>query len=109
MDVPYLSGHLGLPETTLSSLILQPTADLIAVLLEAVTAKAHELETVYAEKLNVDIELEAAVHNSETRCQTFKATAEKALKEVEELRQKLREEGITLTLIHPTFSLSSTI
>ena len=64
-------------------------------LLQAVAAKAHEFDTLYAEKLQTDIELENAVRSSESRSQTSKATAEKALKDVEEARRKLKEEGTT--------------
>lgn len=98
-DVQYVAGHLGLPEATLSTLLGEPTADLVATLLGAVAAKAREFDALYSEKLKVDIELENAVHGSETRCQSFKATADKALKDVEELRQKLKEEG-TWSLFH---------
>lgn len=93
VDFAYLSTHLGVPETTLSTVAIQPTADLVAAILQAVAAKAQEFETLYAEKLQVDIELENAVRSSEARCQSFKATADKALKDVEELRKKLQTEG----------------
>lgn len=92
VDVGYIAGHLGLDQPVVAALTTQPTVDLVATLLKAVAAKAHEFETLYAEKLQTDIELENAVRNSETKSQTFKATAEKALKEVEEARQRLKEE-----------------
>jgi nucleoprotein TPR len=93
VDVLFLSGHLGLPTSTLSDLISQSPADLVATILNAVVKKAREFDNLYSEKLKVDIELENAVHSAETRCQSFKATAEKALKDVEGLRQQLKEEG----------------
>lgn len=96
VDYAYLSTHLGVPETTLATVAIQPTADLVAAVLQAIVAKAHEYDALYAEKLQVDIELENAVRSSEARCQTFKATADKALKDVEELRKKLQSEGETL-------------
>lgn len=93
VDYAYLSTHLGVPETTISTVATQPTVDLVAAVLQAVAAKAHEYDALYAEKLQVDIELENAVRSSEARCQTFKATADKALKDVEEIRKKLQTEG----------------
>lgn len=93
VDVGYLSTHLGVPEDTLTTVTTDPTADLVKAVLQAVAAKAQEFEQLYAEKINVDIELEAAVHSNEARTQQFKATADKALKDVEELRQKLSEQG----------------
>ncbi|KAJ4855693.1 TPR/MLP1/MLP2-like protein domain-containing protein [Trichoderma breve] len=92
VDVGYIAGHLGLDQPVVATLTTQPTIDLVTTLLQAVAAKAHEFETLYAEKLQTDIELENAVRNSETKSQTFKGTAEKALKDVEEARQRLKEE-----------------
>lgn len=94
VDFAYLSTHLGVPETTLSTIATAPTVDLVNTVLQAVAAKAHEFETLYSEKLQVDIELENAVRSSEARCQSFKATADKSLKDVEELRRKLQNEGM---------------
>ncbi|KEZ40054.1 Filament-forming protein [Scedosporium apiospermum] len=91
-DLGYIAGHLGLEQDGLTSLAADPN---LASLFKAVEAKAHEFDTLYSEKLRVDIELENAVVGSEARCQTFKATADKALKEVEELRQKLKDEEST--------------
>ncbi|PSR79954.1 hypothetical protein BD289DRAFT_374836 [Coniella lustricola] len=93
VDCAYLSTHLGVPETTLTTVASQPTADLVTAVLQAVLAKAHEFDALYADKLQVDIELENAVRSSEARCQSFKATADKALKDVEEVRKKLQAEG----------------
>lgn len=93
VDAGYIAGHLGLDEPVITSLTTDPTAELVATLLQAVAAKAHEFDTLYADKLQTDIELENAVRSSESRSQASKATAEKALKELEEARQKLREEG----------------
>lgn len=96
IDVGYIAGHLGLDQPVLTSLITEPTIDLVALLLQSVAAKAHEFDTLYAAKLQTDIELENAVRSSESRAQNFKATAEKALKDVEEARQSLKDEGMYL-------------
>ncbi|KAK7397742.1 Protein mlp1, partial [Neonectria punicea] len=92
VDIGYIAGHLGLDQPVLGTLTTEPTVDLVTTLLQAVAAKAHEFDTLYAEKLQTDIELENAVRSSETRSQTFKATADKALKDVEEARQQLKDE-----------------
>ncbi|EHK44644.1 hypothetical protein TRIATDRAFT_220313 [Trichoderma atroviride IMI 206040] len=92
VDVAYIAGHLGLDQPVVASLTTQPTVELVTTLLQAVAQKAHEFETLYAEKLQTDIELENAVRSSETKSQSFKGTAEKALKDVEEARQSLKEE-----------------
>lgn len=94
VDFAYLSTHLGVPETTLTTVATAPTVDLVNAVLQAVTAKAQEFNTLYSDKLQVDIELENAVRSSEARSQTFKATADKALRDVEDLRRKLQTEGM---------------
>lgn len=93
LDVARVAGHLGLPEATLQTVATEPTADLVASLLQAVIAKAGEYDELYNAKLMIDVELESAHRNAEERCRSAKATADKALKDVEEARQKLREEG----------------
>ncbi|ODA80878.1 hypothetical protein RJ55_03838 [Drechmeria coniospora] len=92
VDIGYIAAHLGVDEPAVAALTTEPTVDLVSVLLQAVASKAHEFDTLFADKLQTDIELENAVRSAETRSQTSKVTAEKALKEVEEARQRLKEE-----------------
>lgn len=93
VDVGRVAGHLGLGESTVQSVATEPTAELVASLLQAVISKADEYDELYNAKLMVDVELESAHRNSEERCRSAKATADKALKDVEDVRQKLRDEG----------------
>jgi len=93
VDIGYLSGYLDLPEPTLTSLLDTPTAELVRSVLEAVAAKAHEHDELVADKLRVDIELENAVRSSETRIEGLRSSVEKAQKNVEDVRTKLKEEG----------------
>jgi nucleoprotein TPR len=93
VDVGSLSAHLGVPVETLHSITTTPTVDLVKAVLQAVAEKAQEYNTLYSEKLNLGIELETAVRNSEARTQQAKSTTDKALKDVEEVRQKLKDEG----------------
>lgn len=94
VDFAYLSTHLSVPETTLTTVASQPTPDLVAAVLQAAFRKAQDFDTLYADKLRVDIELENAVRGAEARCQTFKNTADKALKDVEQVRTQLQNEGM---------------
>ena len=98
LDVGYLSAHLGVPEETLGTVATTPTADLVRAVLDAVATKAREYEELYASKLNVEIELEGVARSSESRCQTYKTTADTALKDVEDARRQLQEEGTYILL-----------
>lgn len=93
VDVGYLAGHLSIDQPVLTTLTTEPTVDLVAILLQAVANKAHEFDALYADKLQTDIELENAVRSAESRSQASKSTAEQALKDVEQARQRVQEEG----------------
>jgi nucleoprotein TPR len=111
VDLASLSSHLDVPEATLTTVTIAPTIELVISVLQAVAEKAHEYNTLYAEKLRVDIELENVVRSSEALCGQFKTTADNALKDVEEARQKLRNEGKpAVSIFYPVsiiFSLAS--
>ncbi|RDA90853.1 hypothetical protein CP533_1542, partial [Ophiocordyceps camponoti-saundersi (nom. inval.)] len=88
----YVAGHLGLDPPLLITLTTKPTAKLVFDLLQAVANKAQEFDDLHSNKLQADIELENAVRSAEARSQTSKTTTESALKEVQEARQKLKDE-----------------
>lgn len=90
VDLSYLSSHAGVLEPDLEAVVTAPTPDLVKSILGAILAKLRDLEQ---EKFQLEIELEGAIRGSESRCEQFKATADKALKEVDEVRQKLQNEG----------------
>lgn len=92
VDLGYLSTHAGVPELDLDTVVTVPTADLVKSVLGAIVNKLGELEQ---EKFQLGVELEGAIRGAESRCGQFKATTDKALKEVEVLRQKLQHEGKT--------------
>jgi len=93
LDSVYLSTYLNIPQSSIISALDSPTTELVKSVLEAVTLKAREHEELQADKLRVDIELENAVRSAESRSQGLKATVDKGLKDVEELRQQLKTEG----------------
>lgn len=90
VDLSYLSTHAGVPQPDLDAVVTAPTVDLVASVLGAIVTKLRDLEQ---EKFQLGVELEAAFRGAESRCEQFKATTDKALKDVEELRQKLQTEG----------------
>jgi nucleoprotein TPR len=104
VDVGSLSVHLGVSEETLLSVTAAPTVELVKAVLLVVAQKAQDYNALYSEKLSLDIELETAVRNSEARTQQFKTTTDKALQDVEEVREKLKDEG-ELWLLHILLTL----
>ncbi|KAF2965088.1 hypothetical protein GQX73_g8492 [Xylaria multiplex] len=92
VDVGHLATHLGMPESNISGAISDPTTDLVTAILAAVTTKAHEFETLFSQKLQLEVELETSVRGAEAQRDASNETAKKALKDVEEIRQKLNQE-----------------
>ncbi|KAJ3571709.1 hypothetical protein NPX13_g5285 [Xylaria arbuscula] len=92
VDAGYLATHLGMPETNISGAISDPTADLVTAILAAVATKAHEFDTLFSQKLQLEVELETSVRGAEAQRDASNETAKKALKDVEEIRQKLNQE-----------------
>ncbi|KAI9838350.1 MAG: hypothetical protein M1819_005618 [Sarea resinae] len=92
VDVPFLSSYCSVPETTLSALIDAPTTELVKSFLESVASKAREHEELRSEKLRTDVELENAVRSGETKNRALKSTVDKSLKEVSDVRGKLKEQ-----------------
>jgi len=90
VDLGYLSAQANISQVDLETVVSAPTADLVKSVLAAVLSKIRELEQ---DKFHLNVELEGAIRGAESRCEQFKATSDKALKEVEELRQKLQSEG----------------
>jgi nucleoprotein TPR len=95
VDVGYLAASYSVPETSLQSLLSEPTVELVQSLLTQIETKARAYDDLQSEKIRTDVELEAAVQGGEQRARALKAAAEKAQKEAEELKNKLAQEGKT--------------
>jgi nucleoprotein TPR len=93
VDAGYLAASYSVPETTIHSLLSEPTVELVQSLLVQIEAKARDFEDLQSEKLKVDVELENAIQSGEQRARSLKAAADKAQKEADELRQKVTQEG----------------
>ena len=104
VDVGYLAASYAVPETTLQSLLSQPTVALVQTLLVQIEARAREHDDLTSEKIKAEVELEAAVQGGEARARSLKAVADKAtLERVERDRQDGLDLGVQGT---PTFFLN---
>lgn len=111
VDLNYISASYTVPESTLQSLLSAPTVELVESLLAQIEARAREHDDLQAEKLRSDVELENAVRNSDARTKAIKLTAEKHLKELDEVRQKLSDTGrsIASPLLHLHYPLRTSL
>jgi len=93
VDVGFLAASYALPESTFETLLESPTVELVQSLLHQIETKAREHDEVKAAKLRAEVELENAVRSADARTRVLKTSVDKGLKDNEELRRKLNEEG----------------
>lgn len=93
IELPYISSHYSIPESTLTTLTQAPTVDLVNQLLESITKKARDYDDLKSDKLRVEVELENAVRSSDSKTKVLKNSVERGNAEVEELRKKQHELG----------------
>lgn len=93
VELPFLSSHYSIPESTLTTLTQAPTVELVNQLLESITTKAREYDELKSDKLRLEVELENAVRTSESKIKVLKGSVEKHLAEISDLRTKLQESG----------------
>ena len=93
IDAPYLAAHYAVPESTITSLLDEPTVELVKSLLESISEKAKEHDQLQSEKLRVDVQLENAVRSGESKARVLKSNVDKGLAEISTLRASLQEQG----------------
>ena len=94
VDFGLLSGFLGLPETTFNTALEVPSSELVQSILEAVSTKAQQFFEKENDNYRLGVELENAVHSSQTRIDGLKTSIESSQKMAEELRTQLNEKGM---------------
>ena len=100
VELPYLSSHYSIPESTLTTLTQAPTVELVNQLLEAVSKKAHEFDELKSDKLRLEVEFENAVRSSDSKIKVLKNSLQKGQAEVEEARKNLHESGTYMRFSH---------
>jgi len=98
VDTAAISSSFLFEEPKLQTLLDAPTTDLVREFLVSLTAKAQEFDDAKAEKLRTDVELESTLRNNETRVKSLKTSANKNLKEIEDLRKSLSAQGRSCSL-----------
>lgn len=93
LDLPHLSSFCSLPESSLRELLSNPTVQLVRTLLEKVSVRSHEYESLKAEKLKLAVELENAVRAGEVKSRVLKGSVDRVSKEAAELRNRVQAEG----------------
>ncbi|KIW96358.1 uncharacterized protein Z519_03427 [Cladophialophora bantiana CBS 173.52] len=90
VDFRAISAFSSLPETSLTSLISQPTPELVTALLRAIEVKVREFEQNKSQKVKLEIELETVVRTGESKAKVLQNSRDKALAESSKLRVELQ-------------------
>jgi nucleoprotein TPR len=98
IQLPHISSHYGVSESTLTTLRQAPTVELVDQLLQSINKKAHEFDELKSDKLRLEVELENSVRSNESKVKVLKASVDKGHAEVSDLRRKLHESGIYIYL-----------
>lgn len=99
VDTASIAATFAFDEPKLQSLLDAPTIELVKDLLTSLTSKASEVDEAKSEKLRADVELENTIRSNESRVKSLKTTVNKGLKDVEDIRRKLNEQGGLLQLL----------
>lgn len=91
VDSGRIASFVSISESTISTLIENPTAELVKSFLSSLTPKIQEYEELRSQKLKQDIELETAIRTNESKVKVHKASVEKGLAEIGKLRTELQQ------------------
>lgn len=93
VDVRAVATFSSLAESTISSILENPTVELVRTLLCGISGKAREYDQLRAQKFRLEVELETAVRTSESKVKALKGSVEKGLAETSRLRTELQNSG----------------
>lgn len=93
VDVSSIATFASAPTTTVTTLLENPTVELVTSLLQGIATKIQEHEQLKAQKFRLEVELETSVRTSESRTKVFKTSLDKALAESSRLRVELQNSG----------------
>lgn len=93
VDVNSISSFASIPTSTVSTLLENPTVELVTSLLQGIATKIQEYERLKAQKFRLEVELETSVRTSESKIKVLKTSLDKALAESSRLRVDLQNSG----------------
>lgn len=93
IDVRALATFSSTDETTISTILENPTVELVRSLLHSISFKAQEYDQFKSQKVRLEVELETVVRTSESKVKALKGSVEKGLAEITRLRTELQNSG----------------
>ena len=93
VDISSITTFASVPTATVTTLLENPTVELVTSLLQAIAARIQEHEQLKAQKFRLEVELETNVRTSESKTKVLKTSVDKALAESSRLRVELQASG----------------
>jgi nucleoprotein TPR len=93
VDVSAIATFASIPTTTVSTLLENPTVELVTSLLQGIATKIQEHEQLKAQKFRLEVEVETRLRTSESKTKVLKNSVDKALAESTRLRVELQNSG----------------
>ncbi|KIV97897.1 hypothetical protein PV10_01597 [Exophiala mesophila] len=91
LDLRAISAFSSVPEANISSLLDNPTADLVRSLLVGIESKVKEYEQNKTQKVKLEVELETVVRTSESKAKVLQNSRDNALADSSKLRGDLQK------------------
>ena len=95
VDTRAISAFSSIPESAVTSLLSNPTIELVVSLLKGIDSKVKEYEQNKSQKVKLEVELETVVRTSESKAKVLSNSRDKALAESSRLRVELQTSGKT--------------
>lgn len=93
LDLRAISAFSSVPEANISSLLDNPTADLVRSLLVGIESKVKEYEQNKTQKVKLEVELETVVRTGESKAKVLQNSRDNALADSSKLRADLQKSG----------------
>ena len=93
VDVRAISAFSAMPESSVASLLSNPTIELVASLLKNIEMQAKEYEKNKSQKVRLEVEIETIVRTTESKVKVLQNSRDKALAESSKVRVELQTSG----------------
>jgi nucleoprotein TPR len=93
VDVRAVATFASLPETIISTILEEPTVELVRSLLHNISVRAQEHDQLKSQKFRLEVELETAVRTGESKVKALKVSVERGLAEITRIRTELQHSG----------------
>lgn len=90
IDVRALAAFASVSESSIISLISQPTTETVNAFLQGLVPQAKHCDEVKAQKTKLEVELETVVRTNESKVKVLQNSRDKALSDSSQLRQDLQ-------------------